>query len=435
MTNYLRALHYLYSMKKRAYWNSKKLLEFQNRQLRRIIRYAYENSSFYNRRFRQTGVSPDEIKTAKDLVKLPLVRKEDMAQNVREIVSRRFEVDRLKAMRTSGSTGRPLYIYMTQAENEFRKAKHLRANMACGQRARDRWVTITSPLHFAETTYLQKLLRFYAATPVSVFDDIGQQIAKIAKLKPDIIDGYSNSILLLAREVKRQGISTISPRFLISGAELIDPGSRKFIEQVFDAPLYDQYACVEFERIAWQCQEKDGYHIDADSLIVQFVDAHGEEVAPGEEGEIVCTSLSNFAMPFIRYGLDDLGLSSEKSECACGRTFPLMKLVEGRKTSLLMFPSGRVLAPFALMLAIWTFKFYDFIEVFRVIQKRKDLLVFKMKIKDSLADKKVFENELKKHLRKELGLPIGEINFEVDFVENIPMDKSGKFRIVTSELN
>jgi phenylacetate-CoA ligase len=275
----------------------------------------------------------------------------------------------------------------------------------------------------------------FGTFPISVFDDIATQVSKLESYDPDVIDGYSNSILLLAKEVHKRALDTIKPKFVVSGAELIDPGSRKFVEDVFGVPFYDQYACVEVERMAWQCRQKDDYHIDADSIVLQFVDRNGEEVSPGEEGEVICTSLFNHAMPIIRYALGDIGVPSDRTECECGRSFPMMKVVEGRKTSLLVFPSGRVLAPFAFMLAVWTFKHYDSIDMFRVLQKRKDLIVFRLKIKNLAIDRLMIERELLAHMRRTLKIPEEETAFEVEFVDDIPLDKSGKFRIVVSELN
>jgi len=421
-------------MMHRAFWDKRKLRDYQNKRLRHIVKYAYENSHFYHEKYSQIGIRPEDIRTIEDLNKLPIVRKDDLARNPADVVSLEYDISKLSIQRTSGSTGRPLHIYLAGAENEFRKAKHVRAQMVLGQKPWHKWVTITSPLHFAETSKLQKVLRLYSVSPISVFDDIDTQISKIEALKPDVLDGYSNSILLLAREMKNRGQRTIRPRFLVSGAELIDGGSRKFVEEVFGVPFYDQYACVELERMAWQCREKDEYHVDADSLVMEFVDTDGEAVAPGEQGEVVCTSLFNRAMPFVRYALDDIGVPSDKGDCTCGRGFPLMKVLEGRKTSILNLPNGRVLAPFAFMLAVWSFGGYGSVEAFRVVQRRKDLLVFKVKLKKGVTNGVVLARELVEHVRKTLRLPVGDVDVEVEFVDDIPLDKSGKFRIVVSEI-
>ena len=74
--------------------------------------------------------------------------------------------------------------------------------------------------------------------------------------------------------------------------------------------------------------------MDADSVITQFVDGDGNEVSDGETGEIVHTSLFNFAMPFIKYSAGDMGRAS-KDECACGRVLPLMEIGGGQERILL----------------------------------------------------------------------------------------------------
>ena len=434
MTNYFRVAYYLYGMMKRAYWDHEKLIEYQNEKLRKIVKYAYDHVPFHHKKLREAGIKPNDIKTAKDLNKLLIVRKDEMKKHLYETVSEDFKIDHLKMLRTSGSTGLPLHFYISGSEDEFRKAKHLRANISCGQKPRDNWVTITSPLHFGEATRLQRMLGIYVPTPVLVFNDVATQISTIEGLKPDILDGYSSSLLLLAKEVEKRGLGTIDPRFIIGGAELIDNSSRRFIEKVFDAPFYDQYACVEMERLAWQCPEKIGYHMDADSVIVQFVDENGEEVSIGERGEIVCTSLFNYAMPFIRYAVGDVGIASNE-KCPCGRTPPLMKVVEGRKDSFLFLSDGQVLSPIAFDVAMNMFKFHSHIDRYRIIQRKIDVFEFYIKTHSDSVDEKIMEKELLKHLWRTLKINADQAKFEVKFVENIPLDKTGKLRKVVSELN
>jgi phenylacetate-CoA ligase len=419
---------------KRAFWPSVKLEKYRNESLKKVIKYAYDKVPFYHMKFRKLGIKPEDIKTVDDLNKLPIIRKNEIRENLKDFISSDYDFNSLRVIRTSGSTGQPLSIYISGVENEFRKAKHLRANISCGQKPWDKWVTITAPHHFGEATKLQRLFKFYAPIPISVFEDVGRQVSLLEEMQPDILDGYSSSLFLLANEVKRRGIKTIKPKFIIGGAEMISDLSVKWVEDAFNAPFYDQYACIEVERIAWQCPERTGYHIDADTLIVQFVDDNGEEVSPGESGEIICTSLFNFAMPLIRYAVEDFGRPSDES-CSCGRTLPLMKIVEGRKDSIIALPDGRLISPRVLSIAVSTFKFYNCIEQFRIVQKRKDFFEVYIRTRDVKIDKSIFEEELIKHLIKTLKTPNGLINFKVEFVENIPLDKNGKLRIVVSEIS
>jgi len=434
MHNYLRAAYYLASMMRRAYWNRKRLTDYQNKKVREIVRYAYETVPFYHEKFDRLGVKTAEIKTVEDLDRLPILTKTEIKENSAKMISAEYDIKKLRTISTSGSTGQPLSVYITRKEDEFRKAKHLRANIAVGQKFQDRWVIITSPYRAKEVTTLQHVLGIYAFTPVSVFDDVTKQISDIEKMKPNVLDGYSSSLLLLAKEVEKRGIDTIKPRFVIGGAEMISDSSRAFIEKTFNVPFYDQYACIELERLAWQCPEKKGYHIDADSLILQFVDKDGEEVAAEERGEVVCTSLFNCAMPLIRYAVGDVGVASEDHDCPCKRTFPLMKLLEGRKDSFVVLPDGRVFSPHAFCLLMESLEFYNNIDHYRIIQRKTDLFDFYIKTNQISIGQESMKKELVRHFEDALNVSANDITFDVKFVESIPFDRSGKLSTVVSEL-
>lgn len=434
MVNYVRAYWYLHHLKKHLFWPSNKLKKHQNKMLKSIVRYAYDNVPFYHEMLDRLKIRPDEIRTVEDLEKLPILRKDQVRRNLDKMVSKEYDVNRLKMLKTSGSTGEPLCFYITEAEDEFRKAKHLRANMVLGQKLRDRWVTITAPVHFNETTRLQRLLGFYVPLSVSVFDDVVTQFSRIEKLKPNILDGYASSLLLLAREGERRSRHAVKPRFMISGAEVIDVRSRCLIEDTFKAPLFDQYATAEFERLAWQCEEKAGYHIDADSVILEFVDRDGERVGAGETGEVICTSLFNYAMPFIRYALGDLGRSSQATDCTCGRTFPLMEVVEGRTNDIIVLPDGRIMSPVTFLAGIYQLSFYKDIYKFRIVQKDVDCFRFLVMLRDGCClDLEAAQKEVREYFGGLFNVG-GEVNFELETVEDIPLDKSGKFRVIISEV-
>jgi phenylacetate-CoA ligase len=167
---------------------------------------------------------------------------------------------------------------------------------------------------------------------------------------------------------------------------------------------------------------------------MEFLDESGEETAPGETGEIVCTSLFNYAMPLIRYGVGDVGRASEEITCPCGIEFPLMKVVEGRKDSIVHLPKLRALSPLAIGDCITMFKHVDLIRQYRVIQKRIDYMRFLIEKKESSVTENELEAELLAHLRKTLNIPEADVMIEVEFVDEIPVDDTGKLRKVISEV-
>ena len=434
MSNYFRVVYYLACLLRHTYWSREQLSNHQNKKVREIVKYAYNHVPFYHQKFLQSRVKPQDIKTVKDLDKLPIIRRGELQKNSEKLLSKEFDADKLKVTSTSGSTGRPVFTYLSKREDEFRKAKLLRPHLVCGQKPRDKWALIGPPQHRGKVGGLQRFLGIYTPIFVSVFDSAATQILALEKLKPDVLDGYSSSLVLLAREVKKKRLDTIRPRFMMGGAELMDGSSRKLLEYVFDAPFYDQYGSEELQMIAWQCPERSGHHIDADSLVMRFVDQNGQEVAPGEEGEIVCTSLFNYAMPFINYAVGDVGVPSEETNCHCGRMFPLMKVIQGRKDSIVFLPDGRALSPLAIGDAMMFSKHFGHIYQYRVIQKRIDFLRILINKKDCDVEDRVMEAEVVAHLRKMFDIDKSEVTFEVEFVDDIPLDKSGKLMKVVSEL-
>ena len=433
--NYPRVAYYLGRLLRHTHWSQKQLQDYQDKHTRQVVRYAYENVGFYHDKMRQIRVKPDDVRAVADLKKLPLVARDELQKCGEGLVSREFRVSNLRAASTSGSSGKPLLTYLTRSEDEFRKAKLLRPHVICGQRPWDKWVLIEPLQNIKNVGQLQRLIRFYSPVYVSIFDPPSKQVSRIEELQPDVLDGLSNSILLVAREVEENGLETIRPRFIMGGAEQIDASDHKVIERSFDAPFYDQYASEELQMIAWQCPEEDEYHVDADSLVVEFVDEDGEEIGPGESGELVCTSLFNYAMPFLRYKLGDLAVRSEKTSCKCGRSFPLLKTIEGRKDSLVTLPSGRKIPPLAFGYAMEFYKFYRNVYQYRVIQKRQNVLRFEVKKKNRPVNEEEMRVELIAHIRRMLGMDESEVVIDVEFVDSIPLDKSGKLKKVLSEID
>lgn len=199
-------MYYLATAQRRLYWSKEKLRRFQEKRLRCVVNYAYRFVPFYHEKFKEAKVSPSEVKTLDDLSKLPVVKKDEIRiVDSRRLVSIGFNLQKLKVVRTSGSTGTPFQVFLSRAEDDWRKAIYMRANISCGQKPRDVWVAITAPHHFGDTTRLQQKLGLFARLNVSVFSRLDSQIQFVKEAKPDVLDGYSGSLLLLAREIERRG--------------------------------------------------------------------------------------------------------------------------------------------------------------------------------------------------------------------------------------
>jgi len=400
------------------------LKELQDRKLRAITKHAYENVSFYHQKFDSAGVHPEDIKTVEDLPKLPITTKQEVKENFPgRIVARGVDISKCWLPHTSGSTGIPLTVAYDEAAEDFQKAVALRPNLSCGQKPWDRWVDITAPYQIKPKKWFQRI-GVFSPIGISLFLEPKEQVSVIEKINPDVIDGYSSAIYLLAREIKELGNSKIRPRIIYGTSELLTDEMREYINAVFGVEMYDQFGCVELGRTAWECPAHSGYHIDVEAVVMEFV-RNGRQVPAGERGEIIYTTLYNYAMPLIRYAVGDIGVPSDE-KCPCGRGLPLMKLLEGKADAFVQVPSGRIFSSMT-----WTvlLKLFSSIAQFKVIQERID------EIRIQVVPGRGFTQDTINHIIRDVKHVLGdEVHIEIEPVDEIPRDKSGKVRSVISKV-
>jgi len=138
--------------------------------------------------------------------------------------------------------------------------------------------------------------------------------------------------------MQKNGIDNIKPKAILTTADMLYDYKRKTIEHIFDCDVFDNYSGRDTTLQAAECSEHFGYHLSIENAVVEFV-KENEDVYPGETGKIIITDLCNYAMPFIRYEIGDLGVPSDEN-CPCGRKLPIMKSVKGRILDTIIY-SGR----------------------------------------------------------------------------------------------
>jgi len=400
----------------------------QLKQFRALVTHAYAHVPFYHRKFRAAGVRPEDIQSFDDLRKIPVTTKFELqACAPRDLVASGVDVRSLVKRTTSGSTGVPFALFLDGGVEDFYAAVWLRAMFQDGLRVLDRMAVIADPRGFPRGRSVLQRLGLAERRYVSIFDSAARQMALLRGFKPDVVKGYASSLHILANEfgdVARE----VGVRLVFSGAELLDAASRKRISSAFGGELFDFYGSSEFSLLAWECKTHNGYHINADSVLMEFLDDAGEAVAFGESGKTICTGLFNRVMPLIRYDLGDVAVPID-GECACGISLPLVKIVEGRADDFLVAADGRLISPTVFF--PYPFESVDWIKQFRVIQESRKRLVIQV------APKKAVENQSRiiEAAERKLHELFGNLEVKFEFMENIPLDSSGKFRKVISRIN
>jgi phenylacetate-CoA ligase len=112
-------------------------------------------------------------------------------------------------------------------------------------------------------------------------------------------------------------------------------------ESVFGVSPVSLYGLSELGYVAWQCERREGFHVGADTHVVE-IRRDGETAGAGELGTIVVTDLLNRTMPFLRYDTGDLAIAAA-GPCPCGSPLPLLASIEGRAAGAVLLGGGRIL--------------------------------------------------------------------------------------------
>ena len=328
----------------------KKLRELQDEKLRTIIRYVYERVPFYQQRFRERSIQPDDIRSVEDLPRLPFTRKQDLAEQYPFglLAVPRDHVIRIHA--SSGTMGKSTVVCYTRNDIELFSEVMARSLVAAG--ARPGMILHNAYNYGLFTTGLgahygaEKLGMTVVPTSGGMIE---QQMTLILDLKPEVICCPPSYAQTLGEEFMRCDIppEEISLKYALLGAEPWTESIRAEVDENLGVRCTNLYGLTEIlgTGISQECVEvRTGSHIWEDHFYPEVVDPmRGEPLPDGKEGVLVFTHLSKEAMPLLRYWTGDI-TSLTHEPCACGRTHVKMGPIRGRSDDLIIV-QGRNLYP------------------------------------------------------------------------------------------
>ncbi|QIN85421.1 phenylacetate--CoA ligase family protein (plasmid) [Rubrobacter tropicus] len=161
-------------------------------------------------------------------------------------------------------------------------------------------------------------------------------VAGLNRFRPAVVAPYASTAALLAAE-QETGRLRIDPVLLALAAEGLPAGERDRIAKAFDARVGDSYAATEVPFLSYGCAH-GWYHVNADWVVLEPVDADHRPVPPGEPSHTVLVSnLANRVQPILRYDLGD-SIVRRPDPCPCGAPLPAIR-VQGRAADVLTFPA------------------------------------------------------------------------------------------------
>jgi phenylacetate-CoA ligase len=324
--------------------------ELQLKRLKSVVKWAYETVPYYQKRFDEVGIKPDDIKTIEDIQKLPFTSKDDLrnAYPFGMFAVPRREI--VEVHTSSGTTGKPTVSGYTKKDIEIWSEVMARGLTMFGLTEDD----IIQNTHgyglFTGGFGVHYGAQNIGATVIPI--STGQTRRQI-----EIMKDFGTTILIvtpsyglyLAEVAEEEGLdsSEMKLKAVGFGAEGWTEEMRQEIQRRFNAPAYNIYGLTEIigPGVALECPVQDGLHVMEDHFYPEIINSETMEVlSEGEKGELVLTTLTRHGMPIIRFRTKDI-TSLRSGTCPCGRTLIKMDRITGRTDDMLkirgvaVFPS------------------------------------------------------------------------------------------------
>ncbi|MBR2498220.1 MAG: phenylacetate--CoA ligase [Clostridia bacterium] len=327
--------------------------KIQLERLQETVNRVYEKVAPYRAKMDAVGVKPEDIKSLKDLAKLPFVTKQDMRDNYPFGL---FAVPRSELVRihaSSGTTGKPTVVGYT--ENDLKTWTECVSRIACmGGASKDDVAQICFGYGmFTGALGLHYGLENIGATIVpSSTGNSEKQIMYMKDFETTLLVATPSYALRLAEVAREMGVDPakdLKVKIGLVGSELLTDAMREEMYKAWgkDMLVTSNYGMSELmgPGVSGECEYLCGMHINEDYFIPEIINPETGEVLPvGEKGELVITCIKKEGIPLIRYRTKDITrLMYEK--CKCGRTFCRMENLSGRSDDMLkirgvnVFPS------------------------------------------------------------------------------------------------
>ncbi len=329
-------------------WNKAKecmsrdeMMALQGERLHKTVHRVYHNTPFYRAKMQEMDLTPDDIKTVEDLVKLPFTTKNDLRDNYPFGLFPVPMSDIIRLHASSGTTGLPTVVGYTRKDISVWSEVLARCLSAYGITKED----IVS-VSYGYGLFTGGLGAHYGVEnlggtviPMST-GNTAKQIQLLNDFKATAIASTPSYLLYLADAIESKGLSPkdFFLRVALLGAEPWTEAMRKEIEERYDINAFNIYGLSEImgPGVSYECQHKCGSHIAEDHFLPEIIDPKTLEQLPyGEQGELVFTTITKEGIPLLRYRTKDL-CSLTDEPCECGRTNVRMSRIVGRSDDMLI---------------------------------------------------------------------------------------------------
>ena len=411
------------------WWSAERLREFQLEKLRAILRHAATQVPYYRKLFRDLGFDPQQVRDVADLRVLPLLDKESVRENLPQLLAENIKPRQRLYFTTGGTAGIPLGVYNLRSAGGREKAYMFAQWSRIGLRPADRramlrGTAIKRPRHWRYDAYERSFV-------FSNFHMTAENIVEYARVmkakRLPYLHSYPSAVIDFARHLENLGVEPPPFKAILASSENLYPGQREFIESFFGCRLFSWYGHTENTILAGECEVSNEYHIFPEYGVAEVLREDGSAAeAEGETGELVGTSLDNYAMPLVRYRTDDWAIVGS-SRCACGRPYRLLKETRGRwHQEMLIGKLDNLISVTALNVHTDVFDRAQQIQFYQRVKGKAEL---RIKRRHDYSDQD--SANILAALDEKMG---DTVETTLRFVDEIPLSPRGKARLVIQEL-
>jgi phenylacetate-CoA ligase len=413
-------------LKNSVNWTKAQIEEYELSQIRKIVKYAYDNTTGYRKLYDIFDIHPKKINSLEDFRKIPYIEKEYIRD---DLESFSIKIPERYYVTTGGSTGIPTGMYRTPASFGKELASKAHQYYRIGWKEGDRQMVfrgllIDTPDHMQFAPEFNELrCSSYQLVP----EWMEQYIKRASEYKPEWLRCYPSSGYVFACYIKDHKKTFPYIKGILCASEHLYDFQKTLLSEVFEARVFSHYGHYEMAVIAGYCEYEDTYHVLPQYGFAELIGKDGKPVTkPGEVGEIVATSFIMDATPFVRYKTQDLAMLKGWHCSSCGRPYQIWQRIEGRLQELIVTRSGLYISTSMVNMHD---DFYDHIKQFQFVQEEKGKLIFKFIPKESCNT--TILQDLKNRLLRRLH---NDIELIMEKVDEISLTKRGKHRLLIQKL-
>lgn len=396
-------------------YESPKIQERLYQYLTEELDYATEHIKFYK-----------SYKEYRKLQDFPVINKSIVRDNESLFLDPKFKKEELFKQETSGSTGMPFAVYQDPLKRMRATADTLYfseiAKYTLGQRLYFSRVWDKETTRSAFTCFKQNwVIHESANLSEEMIEKFLTDLENDHQKKSVIIFASTLAAITKYIETKR-GKTTAQVESFITLSESLDPTTKAMAKEQFGCAVISRYSDQELGIMAQQECDSDDFLLNIGSYFFEFLDLDEDKpVEPGKPGRIVVTDLFNRSMPLIRYDTGDVAIQKPTNK----GEIPRLLTVEGRRVDYIYSTSGDLISPYVINTPMHEFQDisqYQFIQ--NGENEYKMLLNLRVGLKEFAR-----ERDMVVMLKSFLG---SDANIKVEYVEEIPVLKSGKRKQVVN---